>query len=56
MDTANGNIHGAVCHCGRCEDTTCPSCELVVRVANPSEEISRAPGVIGLAVRENGRE
>ena len=56
MDTANRNIHEAGCHCGHCEDTNCPSCRQVVRVSNPSEETSRDPGVMGLSVRENGRE
>ena len=55
MDTANRNIHEAGCHCGHCEDTTCPSCQQVVRVSNPSEETSGAPGVMGLPARENGR-
>ena len=55
MDTANRNIHEAGCNCGHCQDTTCPSCRQVVRVSNPSEETSGAPGVMGLPARENGR-
>ena len=56
LDTANRKIHEAGCHCRHCQDTTCPCCRQMVRVSNPSEETSRAPGVMGLSVRENGRE
>ena len=55
MDTANRNIHEAGCHCGHCQDTTCPSCQQVVRVSNPNEETSRVQGLMGLPARETGQ-